>query len=104
MMGDVRFSAQAENSLETHARVIEFNTYGTDPSGPASPNMSGIATVKPASTTRCANAATFGVMPGISLMTTTPGPDPARYPVRVEPLWVNSDVVKPSRAVGMAGD
>jgi hypothetical protein len=79
-----------------------LSTYGIEGSRPASPKTSGIATVKPASTTRCAKAATLGVMPGISLITTTPGPDPARYTVRVEPLNVNSVFVKPSSAVVVA--
>ena len=104
MIGDVRLSAQFENSRETQPWVIDFNTYGTDGVRPVSPNRYGIATVNPASTTRCANAATLGVMPGISLITTTPGPEPARYTVRVSPLSVNCVSVKASRTSGIAGD
>ena len=105
MIGDVRLSAQLENSRETQPWVIDFNTYGIDGSRPVSPNMSGIATVNPASTSRWANAATFGVMPGISLITTTPGPGPgAVHAFESCRRDVNSVVVKPSSAVGMAGD
>jgi len=66
------------NSRDTQPCVIDFMMYPVDGSRPGSPNSDGIATVNPASTSRRANAATFGVMPGISLMTTTPGPAPAR--------------------------
>ncbi len=104
MTGEVRLSAQVANSRETHPCIADFATYGTEISRPGVPNSCGIATVKPASTTRWANATTFGVMPGISLITTTPGPLPARYTVRVVPPYVNVSSVKAARASAIAAD
>jgi hypothetical protein len=45
---------------------------------PSWPNRWGITAVSPAAATFRANAATAGVMPGISLITMTAGPDPVR--------------------------
>src|SRR3954469_18755733 len=103
MTGDVRFRAHVANSRDTQPPVIDLATYGIDMLRPGSPKSTGIATVKPASTTRCANSATCGVMPGISLLTTTPGPLPARYTVRVVPSCVNVSAVKLSSAGVTAG-
>ena len=44
---------------------------------PSSPNRWGMKTVKPASRTQRANRATWGLMPGISVITITAGPLPA---------------------------
>src|SRR2546421_3040839 len=63
---------------------------------PGSPNTWGSTAVSPVSATRRANPATAGVMPGISLMTTTAGPSPLRKTVRVLPSWVNSPRMKSS--------
>ena len=48
--------------------------------------------------TRRPKSATRGVMPGISGMTMTAGPDPARSTVRVVPPWANSVISYPPRA------
>ena len=50
---------------------------GTDSGRPGSPNRFGIQTVKPASRTMRAKRATWGVIPGISVITITAGPEPA---------------------------
>src|SRR4051794_3346092 len=54
------------------------------------------------STTRSANSRTPGVIPGISAITMTAGPDPFLYTSRVLPPWVNVVVSKPARGSAMA--
>ncbi len=63
-------------------------------SAPGSPNRTGMNTVWPRATTRRANSATLGVMPGISAMTITAVPWPARYTRRSTPAKVNVSSVK----------
>ncbi len=94
---EVRFVAQMVNSRLTHAGTNDDSPYRNAPSLPAAsgslpgtPNRCGITAVQPMSTTRRAKLATFGVVPGSSAITTTAGPAPARYTVRVLPPWVNS--------------
>src|SRR5262245_5870056 len=70
---------------------------------PGSPKSEGILTLNPASRTRRPKSATSGVIPGISWITITAGPDPARYTDRVVPACVNVISVKPSRASGIVG-
>ena len=58
-------------------RIGEVDTgaaFPGDSATPGGPNRCGRTTVKPAATTRSAKAFTCGVMPGISVMITTPGP------------------------------
>ncbi|MDD9935785.1 MAG: hypothetical protein OXT09_19390 [Myxococcales bacterium] len=55
-----------------------------------------ITTVKPASATERAKLATSGVMPGISCITTTPGPCPRRKTVRATPSCSKRVCSKPS--------
>ncbi len=61
-----------------------------------------MAPLHPAATTRRPNSATRGVTPGISLITMTTGPPPARYTVRLpriasrHPRTVASPLVHPS--------
>src|SRR4051794_18624544 len=77
-IGDVRPDAIVTNSLETQTLTSDFTISPVDIALPGVPNSDGITTGKPASTTSSANACTDGVMPGISWMTTTPGPVPLR--------------------------
>ena len=77
-MGDVLLVARAVNSLEMQTWASDFTMAPVDISRPGVPKSDGMTTVKPASTTSSAKACTFGVMPGISWMTTTPGPVPRR--------------------------
>ena len=76
--GAVLSVASAANSFATHAGIIDFNPYPSDGSRPGSPNIDGSTAVYPSSASRRANAATFGLMPGISVITMIPGPDPMR--------------------------
>jgi hypothetical protein len=59
--------------------------------------------VKPASTTRWPNSVTPGCNPGISWITITAGPDPARYTSRVVPSWTNVDRAKPGTSGVLTG-
>lgn len=70
--------ANTVNSRLIQARVREERTYPGVATRPSSPNRWGITAVNPASTTVRPKVATAGVMPGISLITMTAGPDPAR--------------------------
>ena len=70
--------AKQANSLETHAGPIDCTTAPADSPLPGTPNSRGSTAVQPRSATRRPNSATFGVIPGISAMTTTAGPEPAR--------------------------
>src|SRR3954454_7410162 len=63
------------------------------------PNRWGITTVQPSATTSSENAITSSVMPGISEITTTPGPDPLRYVGWVTPLAVCWPSSQPSMAL-----
>ncbi len=47
-------------------------------SAPGRPKRCGITAVQPMEVTRRANSATWGVMPGISAITITAGPEPRR--------------------------
>ena len=87
--GAVRPAAKAANSFETHAGTIERNALTAVAGSPGTPNRLGSHTEHPTPTTRSANSTTFGVMPGISAMTTTAGPSPLRYTDRVVPPSVN---------------
>ena len=51
---------------------------GSEIARPGVPTSEGMTTVNPAATTSLAKAATFGVIPGISWITMTPGPVPRR--------------------------
>ncbi len=73
-------------------------TYGKLIGLPGTPKSDGKTAVNPASITRRANASTSGVMPGISSMTMTAGPLPARYTVRVKPPYAIADSLNPSSA------
>ena len=79
--GLVLFNAKAENSRETQAGPIDWNMYAAPGGRPGSPNSTGRTAVHPAAATRRPNWATKGVMPGISLMTSTAGPVPIRNTV-----------------------
>src|SRR5437764_3058135 len=98
MTGEVRFSAHVANSRDTQPCHTDLAVYATDTSRPGSPRSDGIATEKPASMRRRPNAATFGVIPGSSWMTTTPGPVPPRKTGRVAPSNVNVVSLKPASA------
>ena len=76
--GVVSLSASLVNSLFTHSLGNILATCLTVAGPSTSPNRCGITTVNPAATTSSANAITSGVMPGISWITTTPGPVPFR--------------------------
>ena len=54
----------------------EDRAYPADGSRPGSPKRLGRTAVHPAAATRRPNSATRGVMPGISLITITAGPEP----------------------------
>ena len=71
-------SANAENSREMQAGPIDPRAYPPDGGRPGWPNRLGSTAVHPAAATRRPNPATRGVMPGISLMTITAGPEPMR--------------------------
>jgi hypothetical protein len=102
--------ANARNSALTHARrntAVPSSTVGTAPSRP---NSEGMYTVKPASRTQRAKRATCGLMPGISVMTITPGPAPVTCTAFVAPSSVTVRRSKSSSGssssvmdVGMAG-
>ena len=76
--GLVRLSDRTVNSFDTQALVIDRWMYGVDMSRPSSPNRLGMTAVQPMAATIRAKRATFGVIPGISLMTMTAGPEPRR--------------------------
>ncbi len=78
VMGLVFPRASVANSRLTQARAISAMTY--DPAGwrPGVPKRCGITAVIPRSATFRANAATRGVIPGISWITMTAGPAPTR--------------------------
>ena len=78
MTGDVAFVAKAENSLLTQALGMERRYSPRSAGIPSRPNSDGIHTVNPFPTTTRAKSATLGVTPGISAMTITAGPEPAR--------------------------
>jgi hypothetical protein len=67
-----------ENSRLTQTRAITRIALVIVGSIPGVPNSCGSTAVQPMPATRRPNSATFGVMPGISLMTTTAGPLPVR--------------------------
>ena len=80
-----------------------LRTYGTARGAPCSsgsrpgvPKRCGNATVQPNASTRRANSTTFGVMPGISAITITAGPLPARNTSRVLPSKVKVVLSNPS--------
>ena len=78
MIGLVWPRASTVNSLETQARVNDEKAYPPVGSLPSSPNRWGSTAVRPAPATDRPNSATWGVIPGISLITITAGPDPVR--------------------------
>lgn len=77
VMGLDALEAKARNSALTHPRSIVTTAPGIRGGAPSSPNRWGMKTVKPASRTQRANRATWGLMPGISVITITAGPLPA---------------------------
>ena len=79
MTGRSALRANAPNSLRMHVRAMTASALAVVPGAPGVPNIDGIATVMPRSTQASANATTSGVMPGISAITTTPGPLPRQY-------------------------
>ena len=83
------------NSLATQALASVPTVYPTLTSLPGVPKSDGMRTLKPASTTRCANSTTCGCRPGISWITITAGPVPPAYTGRVSPSYVNVDSRKP---------
>ena len=98
--------AKTTNSRLTQAGTMDevidqtaSSFLSADTSLPGTPNRCGSTTLNPASTTRSANARTFGVMPGISAMTTTAGPVPLRNTSRDFPSWVNVPLSKVERSV-----
>ena len=78
MIGEVLFSAHVVNSFDTQAFANDFMTYGMRSACPVAEHVghrNGEARVdQPLRRTRRRS----GVMPGISLITTMPGPEPAR--------------------------
>ena len=67
------------NSRLTHTFGSTFAIAPTLIGAPGVPNRCGSTTVYPAATSSSANPITCGVRPGISWITTTPGPVPLRY-------------------------
>ena len=72
------------NSREMHAGMIDRmnrptagRPFADSASRPGSPNRCGTTAVQPIAATRRAKVATPGVMPGISAITITAGPDPS---------------------------
>ena len=98
MAGGVVRRAKARNSREMHTLGATFAMFAGVLSAPGSPKRTGMNTVWPRSTTRRANPATAGVMPGISAITMTAVPLPARYTSRRLPPKVNVSRVKSVRA------
>ena len=105
--GEVLPVAQITNSRLTHVPSIAEHMYAADrsetrPPGvgsrPGSPKSTGSTAVHPIAATRPANSSTFGVIPGISAITITAGPDPGRRTSRVTPSWVNVPRSKPPRS------
>jgi hypothetical protein len=90
--------ARSVNSCDTHTDAKVLAMAPADAGAPGSPNRCGRTTLSPRSATRRPNAATRGVMPGTSLMTTTAGPDPVRNTALVLPSAVNVDCSYPSSA------
>ncbi len=95
--------AKTTNSLLTQVGTIEVTTMPTarsvdDVSLPGTPKRWGRTALKPASTTRSAKSSTLGVIPGISAITMTAGPEPRRKTTRVLPSWVNVVRSKPDRS------
>ena len=76
--GEVAPTLSLLNSLLTHTRLVTERIVPTDIAAPGGPNRCGMTTVNPRSTTSSANVITLGVIPGISWITMTPGPDPLR--------------------------
>jgi hypothetical protein len=72
------FEASTANSREMHVRAMTPSAWGRLSGLPGVPKSWGMNTVYPSATRRSANWMTCGVMPGISLMTTMPGPLPRR--------------------------
>ncbi len=78
VMGLVFFRASTENSREMHAGPSDVTIAAADGSAPGRPKRWGTTAVHPTAATRRANAATWGVIPGISAITITAGPEPRR--------------------------
>jgi len=78
VIGLVLRSAKQANSRETQAGPMERRAYHGETARPGSPKTWGRTAVQPAAATRRPNCATSGVIPGISLITTTAGPVPMR--------------------------
>ena len=74
-------------------------------SRPGVPKSDGSTAVNPSSASRRPNAATFGLMPGISVITMIPGPEPIRNIGYVRPSAVNDKRSNPSNGSesGMGG-
>ena len=69
--------ASARNSALIQARRKTVAPSSAEATAPSRPNSEGMYTAKPASRTQRAKRATWGLMPGISVITITAGPLPA---------------------------
>ncbi len=90
--GDVRRVMREVNSREMQ---FFFSTRIVFPSvgfSPGTPKREGRIAVQPISATFLPNSATRGVIPGISAMTITAGPEPIRRTVLLLPLCSNSAI------------
>jgi hypothetical protein len=90
-------AANARNYLARQARSKTRRPSSAVGAAPSRPNRLGIHGRRPASRTQRANRATRGLMPGISAMTTTVGPEPATWTRLVAPSGVTSRGSKSSR-------
>ena len=70
--------ARTVNSRAMHAPVNDEAMYPVEGVRPSWPNMWGSTALSPLAATFRPNSATAGVIPGISLITMTAGPDPVR--------------------------
>ncbi len=98
--GAVLSVASAANSFATHAGIIDCTPYPIDGSRPGVPNSDGSTAVKPSSASRRPKPATFGLMPGISVITTMPGPEPMRNSRVRAPLSGEREAVESFERVG----
>ena len=79
----------------------EDNAYAADGARPGSPKRLGRTAVHPAAATRRPNSATRGVIPGISLITITAGPEPVRKTSRRLPSASKESLVKPASVASL---
>src|SRR5664280_1379225 len=89
-------SARMVNSLEMHNPATDRRIAALLNGSPGRPNSDGRKTVYPASINHCANSTTPGCSPGISWMTITAGPVPARNTSWARPSWVNIEWSNPA--------